>query len=157
MTATPESMVNTTEMAIERVRSDSGYVFVWDSPILEFFASQRPCTTEVIGRTFNHKGYGIVMPFDVPYLDNFSIAVLEMRDDGVISQLARKWLDSSECASSATTVTGDDAGKVSIKHMYGVILLLGASSAVALLIAVVERWVGHQKRRRTVGADDPTI
>ncbi|XP_065834823.1 glutamate receptor ionotropic, kainate 3-like isoform X2 [Oscarella lobularis] len=147
-----EAMTDSADEAVKRVH-EKDYIFIWDSPILEYFATQAPCETEVIGRTFNQKGYGIAMPFGMPYLENFTLTVLKMRDQGKIDTIAREWLNHGDCVSeSAVLDAASDAGRVGIEHMKGVLLLLGVTSGIALIVASLERLVWWLTSGRKVGA-----
>ncbi|XP_065844609.1 uncharacterized protein [Oscarella lobularis] len=144
MQVNPSAMVNNTIEGIERARSDNdSYVFVWDSPILEFYASRTPCNGRTVGRKFNNQGYGVVMPHGMPYLKNFSLEVLRLRKDGWIDERKPHWLVTGECAvgDGDAGVSASDVNRIGFEHLTGVFVVLAASVGVAFAVAVFTRIV----------------
>ncbi|XP_065844584.1 glutamate receptor ionotropic, kainate 3-like isoform X3 [Oscarella lobularis] len=67
MMNTPSAMVDNSSEGIRRagagiLPTGEDYVFIWDAPTLQYLTTKRPCSTRVLGRSFNRHGYGIVMP-----------------------------------------------------------------------------------------------
>ena len=87
----PENMVNTTEEGFERVRQSNGdYAFIWDDDVIDHEVN-KDCNFEKVGNSFDaSKGYGIAMPKGALYRDSISIAVLELGEDGIMSELENK-------------------------------------------------------------------
>eukprot|EP00118_Oscarella_pearsei_P017677 m.177288 g.177288 ORF g.177288 m.177288 type:complete len:384 (+) comp39158_c2_seq36:7626-8777(+) len=144
MSATPSAMVENSTEGIERVRTGS-YVFVWDSSIIEYESSLRPCNVTVVGKKFNDQGYGIAMPRGMPYLRELTIKILELRKEW-IPKTVSEWTQSGEC------VVEDDGGnsdadEVGLQHMTGVFIVLGFSIGLAFLFAFCDRLVKASRRK----------
>eukprot|EP00118_Oscarella_pearsei_P021907 m.249315 g.249315 ORF g.249315 m.249315 type:complete len:903 (+) comp40301_c1_seq41:410-3118(+) len=147
----PKAMVDTAAEGLARALKED-YIFIWDSNVLEYVSTKKPCKTEIVGRTFDNKGYGLAMPKNMPYLQNFSFAVLRMKDDGTMERMLYDWLDFGDCSRESTL--SSDAGRVSVKHMLGVMLFLGCASSLAVIAAVLQRLFRRLQLDWRVGAAD---
>ena len=142
MNNTPSAMVDTSLEGVRRAGSGilptgEDYVFIWDAPTLQYLTTKRPCSTRVLGRSFNRHGYGIVMPKGMSYRDRFSIEILKIRDRGNIEQFSADWFDAAECDSGPTL---SDTGQVDVTNMVGVFILLAVGIALAILVALFHRF-----------------
>eukprot|EP00118_Oscarella_pearsei_P022776 m.266574 g.266574 ORF g.266574 m.266574 type:complete len:831 (+) comp40502_c0_seq5:23-2515(+) len=134
------SMMSSGFEGFKRSQDDSkrGYVFIWDSPVLEYFSTQKPCNTTLIGRPFNTKGYGIAMRKGMPYHDDFNLEILRLRESGWVKRATGKWLDAAQCAEETLT-DSSDTGRIYIADMAGVFLVLAVGICVAFLVAILQR------------------
>ena len=136
-----DAMVENSSYGIDRSRdweTFGDYIFIWDSPVLEYFAGLKPCTARIIGRTFYKRGYGITMPKGVPYLEDFTLEILKLRDNGWITQKSVKWLTTSNCPSSAAS---SETVSITVRQLAGVFVISGAFICVAILAAIVQRYI----------------
>ncbi|XP_065844607.1 glutamate receptor 2-like isoform X2 [Oscarella lobularis] len=145
MSLNGENMVDSAIEGFNRV-SNGTYVFIWDSPILQFFESQIPCKSRIVGRTFNKQGYGIAMPQHAAYLRNFTLEVLKMRGEGWMEDASRRWLDAGECVDESSSTT--DADQVGIQHMIGVFIVLAFALGLAFVLALVIRLAIYKSESR---------
>ena len=78
---------------------DLKYAFIFDSTILEYIASNRPCTTRIASELFSQVGYGIAFPKNSPYVELFSLQLLKLRENGTVEALTKRWISSGSCLS----------------------------------------------------------
>ena len=139
------SMVRNSSDGIQRGKdwkTFGDYIFIWDSPVLEYFAGLPPCTTRIIGRTFYKRGYGIAMPKGMPYREDFTLEILKLRDNGWIAKKSVKWLTTTACPS---TVISSETDSISVRQLAGVFVISGAFICVAILAAIVQRCLVFYK------------
>ena len=139
------AMVENSSYGIDRARdweTFGDYVFIWDSPVLEYFAGLQPCTARIIGRTFYKKGYGIAMPKGMPYHDDFTLEILKLRENGWIAKESVKWLTTTDCPSS---VVISETDSITVRQLAGVFLISGAFICTAILAAIVQRCLVRYK------------
>ncbi|XP_065846803.1 glutamate receptor ionotropic, kainate 2-like isoform X2 [Oscarella lobularis] len=139
------AMVENSSYGIDRARdweTFGDYVFIWDSPVLEYFAGLQPCTARIIGRTFYKKGYGIAMPKGMPYHDDFTLEILNLRENGWIAKESVKWLTTTDCPSS---VVISETDSITVRQLAGVFLISGAFICTAILAAIVQRCLVRYK------------
>ena len=84
----PDAMVNSTEAGLKKVK-EGNYAFLWDSTVTSYVAA-RNCGYTEIGPTFDHKGFGIGVPTGSIYLEQLSMAILGLGDEGKIAQMEYK-------------------------------------------------------------------
>ena len=53
------------------------YAFIWDSAVLEYVASQKPCNKIIVGGLFNQFGYGIALRKHSHHTNAFSLQILQ--------------------------------------------------------------------------------
>ena len=149
------ALVDTAEEAYDRVhhRTKGDYVFIWDEPILDYIASHEPCKSQVVGRPFIPQGYGFALPKGMPYEFNFTLAVLKMRESGMIYSLRSKWLHSGPCSKSETAQDVTDAEEVHVSDILGIFITLAITTGASLIIGVLEllwrRWNNQRKTKVT--------
>ncbi len=84
----PDSMVNNTEEGLKRAKRGD-YAFLWDSTVTSYVAAV-DCGFTEIGPGFDPKGFGMAVPPGALYRDDLSLAILQLADGGMISQLEHK-------------------------------------------------------------------
>ena len=157
MTNTEGSMVDTVREGLLRVQNkrNGEYAFISERPVIDYFASHKPCKTQVVGRGFDSHGFGLALPREMPYETNFSLAILKMRESGFIENLSNKWFEKGECASSNDDSSLSDVEKVRITDMVGVMIILVCSIGASIVIAIIERiwWITKERRKKLVSSD----
>lgn len=142
---TPEALVTSAEEGVRRVKDWNGrdYFFVWDELTLEFAASQEPCNTHIIGRTFGQFGLAFGFPIGSQLVDRVSSEIVKMRDDGVFEQYKVKWHSrgggcGSIRADLALDITSEE--KIGLEGVRGLFIVMAVVVAAAFVAIVVE-WV----------------
>ncbi|XP_062504664.1 glutamate receptor 4-like [Corticium candelabrum] len=148
ISTTDHTLVETAEEAIERVheRTKGEFIFIWDEPILEYIASNRPCKSQVIGKRFSMHAYALAMPKGMPYAENFSLAILKLRESGYFDELTDKWLGAGECDSYRASMDETDVKQLTIVDLQGVFVILASTVALAVVVAVAKRIVWRVRR-----------
>eukprot|EP00118_Oscarella_pearsei_P008471 m.43758 g.43758 ORF g.43758 m.43758 type:complete len:863 (+) comp33476_c0_seq5:58-2646(+) len=144
MTTTKNAMMENAEEGYRRVRENENYVFIWDELSLEYAVSTSPgCNTRLIGRDFNEGGYGLGMRQREEYQKNFTVTLLQLRDEQVIAQIRNRWFENGICLvdrSKSTQIGEPD--QIDLLDFGGSFLILGVSvvlAFVALLIQTIGR------------------
>lgn len=83
-------------------KDETQYAFIFDSTVLEYEASKRPCNKMTIGSIFNQFGYGIALRKNSPYLQAISLEVLQFRQNGFLERLTKKHINSGSCNGAST-------------------------------------------------------
>ena len=85
------NLVDTVEEGIERVKSDDeDYIFFTDSTLADYHVAQN-CDLTRIGGNLNSVGYGVATPMGSKWREQISLAILELRENGELHKLERKW------------------------------------------------------------------
>ena len=86
-------------------KSGGTFGFIWDSITLESYVRNNKdrCNLCLAGTLFDRKGYGIALPLNSSYTNDFTKAILEMRERQVLLTLRNKWITSdsnNQCGES---------------------------------------------------------
>ena len=93
-------------VALDEVCNSEGtFGFIWDSITLESFIKNRKdeCNLCLAGTLFDRKGYGLALPLNSSYTNDFSIAILALRERQTLLTLKNRWIatnDNSQCDNS---------------------------------------------------------
>lgn len=144
------ALVDTAQEAYDRVhyRTKGDYIFIWDQPILDYVASHEPCKSRVVGRPFVPQGYAFALPKRMPYEFNFTLAILKMRESGMIDSLRNKWMTSGPCPTSISMKDVTGAEEIHLSDIFGIFVALAITVGVAIIVGIVqELW--RRKRLKT--------
>lgn len=88
---TDKQMVTNSRDGVERVKNsnDNEYGFLWDSPVVEY-ATNNDCGLIQVGNPVGARGYGIGTPVGAAYVDDITMAILELKEDGALAELDAK-------------------------------------------------------------------
>ena len=152
MVNTEGALVDTAEEAYDRIhyRTKGDYIFIWDEPILDYVASHEPCKSQVVGRSFIPQGYGLAMPKGMPYAYNFTLAILKMREKGIIESLHHKWLHAGPCSTSHGQEDVTDAEELGMSDMLGAFTILAVTLGASFIISLLELLWWRRKKHRNV-------
>jgi hypothetical protein len=95
-------------------------------------------------RPFGSINYGFALPLKSPYTHNFSVAMLELQQDGFLERMTEKWFRSrsvcgaeTEAADAAASEGGNQLG---LFDMAGVFVTLLAGVICGIIILISE-WI----------------
>ncbi|XP_078696676.1 glutamate receptor ionotropic, delta-1-like [Branchiostoma floridae x Branchiostoma belcheri] len=139
--------------AVTRVRQGD-YIFIHDGPWVEYEVihdEANSCELMMVGNTFLHRSYAIGLPHGSPYTEQLTISVLEMKENGEIEELTKKWWPASGCdLHGGSTSISSGEGHV-IAEFYGILSILGAGAGLALIVAACEiAWFNMSMRKKKV-------
>ncbi|XP_077864490.1 glutamate receptor ionotropic, kainate 3-like [Saccoglossus kowalevskii] len=141
MDNTPGAMANSTDDAVRKVRTEN-HALLWDSTVNEYLVQKKPCDLMTVGTTFDLKGYGIGLPMGAPYRDDFTIALLKMRERGFLEAIQRKWwTERGECPKTEILGTSDIPTQLGFDQFAGVFCVVGAGAGMGLITALIENFV----------------
>ncbi|KAI8508399.1 Glutamate receptor 2, partial [Branchiostoma belcheri] len=103
--AEPSPLMDSNTKGITHVRESKGkYAFLLESAMNDYIAQRKPCDTIKAGSNLDSKGYGIGMPKESPYRHKITLAVLKLREDGVLQNLENTWwYDKGQCGPVEST------------------------------------------------------
>ncbi|XP_035682029.1 glutamate receptor 2-like isoform X1 [Branchiostoma floridae] len=137
--ANPSPMVSSNAEGIAKVRSSKGkYAFLLESAQNEFIEQRKPCDTMKAGSNLDSKGYGIGMPKNSSRRQDITLAVLKLREDGILQALETKWwYDKGECGPSESSSKGETSA-LSLSNVAGVFYILVGGLGLAMMAALLE-------------------
>ncbi len=143
------SSINTAtdyESALKKVREENMILF-GESSSLKYHMQRLPCDLVQIGETsINSQGYGIAVPKNSALKDRINQALLELRENGELQKLDKKWYhDRSQCGLSGPKGgSNEDVTKWSPFHLInfqGVAIIFAIGCVLALLLFAIEAIV----------------
>ena len=129
------------EVAVDEVCESKGtFAFIWDSIVIESFIREgKSCGLCTAGSLFDRKGYGLALPLNSSYTNDFTIAILKLRESQFLLTQRNKWIpksDSNSCdASPKLKYTVTDIGDAFV--ILAICLVL---SFVVLLIEILWKY-----------------
>merc|ERR1719347_1025064 len=101
MLSDPAGLPDSNAKGVARVK-EGGYAYFLESPSAEFHAS-KSCDLTTVGGKLDSKGYGIVLPQGSPYREDINLALLSLREEGVMDMMRTKWWGSKASTCQATS------------------------------------------------------
>lgn len=138
-----KTMEPNSSFAIEKVRRTENYAFIWDSAVLEYETQREPCNTlKLIERPFGNINYGFALPRNSPYTNKFSVAMLELQQEGFLERMTEKWFRSRSACSAETQAaqaTAEEGGdQLRFIDMAGVFITLAVGVVAGVVILFFE-------------------
>ncbi|KAL9979024.1 hypothetical protein ACROYT_G016616 [Oculina patagonica] len=146
--------------AIEKVRRTENYAFIWDSAVLEYEVQREPCNTlTLIERPFGSINYGFALPRHSPYTHNFSVAMLELQQEGFLERMTEKWFRSRSVCGAETQAAQEAAeeggDQLHFSDMAGVFITLAVGVAGGMVVLFLELIYASYKDTRSRDAEAP--
>ncbi|NP_001191610.1 glutamate receptor 1 precursor [Aplysia californica] len=138
MTSQPDVFVENNDKGIDRVRDSHGkYVFLIESTLNEYYSSRYPCNTMKAGSNLNSKGYGIATPMGSDIRDKLTLAILQLREDGVLDELKKTWwVEKSQCPLESSAKDTD--ASLTLSKVAGIFYILVAGLALSVFSVILE-------------------
>lgn len=145
--------------AIEKVRKTENYAFIWDSAVLEYEVQREPCNTlKLIERPFGNINYGFALPRNSPYTHNFSVAMLQLQQEGFLRRMTEKWFRSRSACSAETQAAQEAAveggDQLQFNDMAGVFITLAVGVATGMLVLCFELVYASYRDTRCKAAEE---
>ncbi|XP_070553293.1 LOW QUALITY PROTEIN: glutamate receptor 4-like [Ptychodera flava] len=149
-TTEPTVFVETTQAGVERVRSSKGrYAFLFESTMNEYHNQRKPCDTIKVGNNLNSRGYGIATRKGSPLKENLTLAVLQLRELGVLLKLEKSWwVEKGECG-PPDSKSQEQANALSLSNVAGVFYILVGGLGLAMVVALLEFCYKSRKEAKT--------
>ncbi|XP_067054539.1 glutamate receptor 2-like isoform X1 [Acropora muricata] len=128
---------------IDKVRKTENYAFIWDSAVLEYETQREPCNTlKLVERPFGDINYGFALPRKSPYTHKFSVAMLQLQQEGFLERMTEKWFRSRSVCSAETQAaqaTAEEGGdQLRFIDMAGVFITLAVGIVAGMVVLLVE-------------------
>jgi ABC-type amino acid transport substrate-binding protein len=82
------------EQAIQKVLNNQAEGVIFDVPALEYYLSKNPDVPLKISEiTFASENYGFVLPFASPLTNELDIAIIALKEEGVLKEIHEEVLD----------------------------------------------------------------
>ncbi|XP_027050906.1 glutamate receptor ionotropic, kainate 2-like [Pocillopora damicornis] len=145
---------------IEKVRNTENYAFIWDSAVLEYDVQQEPCNTlTLIERPFGSINYGFALPRNSLYTHNFSVAMLELQQDGFLQRMKEKWFKSRSVCGAETQAAQEAAeeggDQLQFSDLAGVFITLVVGVAAGLIVLSMELIYASYKDTQSKDGEAP--
>ena len=133
-----------------------------DGPVVDFISSRKHeqynpnCTLRNIGDgSFSPGGFGLGLTKNSPYTDDFSLAILELRETGEIERLTIEYFQHRRTCVSEIATRGASAQAesepIDLKSVGGLFILLGTGILLSFVILIVE--LACARLFRALGSD----
>uniref|UniRef100_A0A2C9KDL9 Glutamate receptor n=2 Tax=Biomphalaria TaxID=6525 RepID=A0A2C9KDL9_BIOGL len=146
--AQPSVFVRTHEEGIQRVRQSNGkYAYLTESLTIDYVSNRKPCDTLKVGNNLNSDGFGIGTPLGSDLRDKLNFAVLELRENGYLSQWEKRWFDKGECPPYNSNKEGSQSA-LTLANVAGIFYILIGGLVIAVFSAAVEFLYKSKKDSR---------
>ncbi|XP_071125935.1 glutamate receptor 2-like [Mytilus edulis] len=136
--AQPTGFVDSSKEGVERVRNMKGkYAFLMESVYNEYFNHQEPCDTMQVGPNLNSKGYGIATWKRSGLRDQISIAVLKLKENGMLIKLKNQWWIEKGGCGVQETHSKSKKRSLSLNKVAGVFFILIGGLVFAIVVGVI--------------------
>ena len=140
-------LYNSEDEALSAVLYDN-VAYIFDSPIIDFISSRSgkynpECTLQNIGEgLFFPVSYGLGLTKNSPYTDDFSLAILEIVEEGEIELLITEYFEIqrtcvSEIAMTSASATMDTE-QITLESVGGLFILLGIAIVLSFVTLLIE-------------------
>ena len=147
-------LYETVNEALTAVLHDN-IAFIIDSPLVDYLVSRRgkynpDCTLTSIGDgQFSPSGYGLALTKNSPFTDDFSLAILELREKGEIENLRDEYFSyqrtcTSEIAMVSASVNANTE-QIDLMTFGGLFIILGIAIVISLSVLLAEHTFKHRK------------
>ncbi|XP_064603266.1 glutamate receptor ionotropic, kainate 2-like [Liolophura sinensis] len=144
-----EVILSNSSQVIEKVAAGN-YIFLADGIVNEYYAVTH-CGIESIEQNFGGKQFGIGLPKGAPYRDSINKAILELKENGLLDNLRKKWWKPrQDCEDDGEDTEKDIKGtaELSITNMFGVFIVLGTSVVLAICAELGKRIFKHSRKKK---------
>ncbi|XP_061165181.1 glutamate receptor ionotropic, kainate 3-like [Saccostrea echinata] len=134
----PRNIVNTSADGYQRVRAGR-YGFFWDSTV-NSYKTNKECQLTTIGPEFAPRGYGVGVPPGATYLEELSINILRLGDNGFLDQLQQKWWGERKCLSDEEEDEQNARG-LKLENAAGLFFVLGAGIVLSVFVLFAQNFI----------------
>ena len=115
--------------------SEGEFAFIWDSVVIEtLIAREEDCGLCSVGSLFDRKGYGLAFPLNSNYTNDFTIAILQLRENQFLLTLRNEWIPMSE---SSTCEDSSDL-QYTVTDIGDAFVVLAICLVVSFFVLIIE-------------------
>jgi len=141
----------TSSSAYERVTTEK-FVFIWDSPQLDYNQHKYDCKFTRVGAEFGYSQYALAFPKSNETMSHAAFLIdkqiLEMQETSLLKQTYEKWLEASTSRSCSSDNMGSSNTAITTYDLKGVFVVMFALlllSFIAFLCEIV--FAGYLDKR----------
>uniref|UniRef100_A0A0D6QSG0 Glutamate receptor n=1 Tax=Araucaria cunninghamii TaxID=56994 RepID=A0A0D6QSG0_ARACU len=132
--------------ALSKGPKNGGVAAIFDEiPYIRVFVSTH-CGYTTIGPTYRTGGFGFVFPKGSSFVSDVSKAVLDLSESSEMQRIQNKWFNMTACTKAGAQV---DSDRLSMESFWGLYLLTGTASVVALLLCIARLLYNYTRHDST--------
>jgi ABC-type amino acid transport substrate-binding protein len=97
--------VTTIDAGVTAVRQGRYTAYLAETPTLQYFAGQEPCDLQNVGSPFGPSVYTLGLQRNSPYTRLLNRAMLQLKQNGQLDALKKKWVDDQNSCNQANSVS----------------------------------------------------
>ncbi|KAL5973941.1 hypothetical protein ACLOJK_030600 [Asimina triloba] len=119
--------------ALSKGSRNGGVSAIFDViPCIRLFLRKHCGQYMMVGPTYKTGGFGFVFPRGSPLVPDFSRAILNVTESDQMMRIEQKWFGSqTSCSDTSTTISSNS---LTLDSFWGLFLIAGAASALALFV-----------------------
>lgn len=128
--------VSSPHEGFEKVLSGKGdFAFLWDVAVIDYkMGMDETCRYATIADSVFQKGYGIAVQQGNPIKDLLNMEILNLQDDGSLSNLKKRWWDLDSTNRTCEDIKKTAYSGFTLESFIGVFLILFSGLFIARLI-----------------------
>ena len=142
------NLLPSADAAVDQVcQSEGRFAFIWDSIVIDSFIAQaEKCGLCSTGSLFDRKGYGFAFPLNSSYTNDFTIAILKLRESQFLLTLRNKWIPMSE----SSTCEESSNLQYTVTDIGDAFVILAICLVVSFLVLIIEILWKYYKITQTL-------
>ena len=105
---------------------------IWDTPFLQYITNNVCCDLTIAGPDFGKSSFGIAVPKQWIYKKDLDVAILSLKETGILDGLGRKWFLGGTCPGSGTEEK--PVAKLDVISLSGLLVTFAVISGFALIL-----------------------
>ncbi|KAL6215855.1 hypothetical protein ACLB2K_015282 [Fragaria x ananassa] len=115
-----------------------------ETPYMKLFLATYCSKYTMVEPTFKADGFAFIFPKDSPLARDISRAILNVNEGGEMQKIEDRWFKRKECQDTTNNVSSNS---LSLESFWGLFLIAGAASSLALIIFVAMFLYEHRHIR----------
>ena len=146
--------VDNSDTAYRRI-SEENFIFIWDTPLLDYERRKRDCSFERLSNEFGYSQYASAFPRNNATMEHvahlFDKAILGYDEKKTLKLTWQAWLDRAGSCSKGSAQSSESNRYISLHDLSGLFLLIGAiilSSFIAFFCENIYYSVKDKKQKK---------
>nr|DAD45631.1 TPA_asm: hypothetical protein HUJ06_003861 [Nelumbo nucifera] len=134
---------------------NGGFAAAFDEiPYIKLFLASYCSKYTVVGPTYKTDGFGFVFPRGSPLVPDISRAILNVTVGDTMRRIEVAWFgQQANCPDPNTLVSSDDINSLTMDSFWGLFLIAGVSSTLALLVFAISFYCDNKHQLENVDPD----